>query len=377
VTTLDLSPWFNSIEDQKGLGACTCYSSGSIREFIQNYDLNYRDVHSILSKLYLYYKVRRKIGKGKNQEEIKPDKEEGSSLIKPLLILKNNGCCVKRWYFNDEHSYYYIKPKEKANTDAPRQKIGKYRSLPRNDPSMWVRALLDRRPIFFAMHVGQNFMSHKVIDPKDDLFDESVMTETIGPHAMVIVGYNSRKATPDGRQIPAFRVRNSWGTGWGNYGYAWVAQEVIHKNLWEHEPLYVIDDIRSDQAKPEKKTSSITEGHIIKKLENIRENYLKKGETLAWHDETKEEHIRNLIDLLKELEAYDKILGDKKVDEDKMIEALEKFLNDVEYHYSHDKSVKHLKDIPDEKINKYLEDIEKMFLNSTKVASFMVDGKID
>ncbi|WP_447984695.1 C1 family peptidase [Nitrospira sp. Nam74] len=33
-------------------------------------------------------------------------------------------------------------------------------------------------------------------------------------HAVVIVGWDDEKG--------AWRVRNSWGTGWGESGYAWV-----------------------------------------------------------------------------------------------------------------------------------------------------------
>jgi C1A family cysteine protease len=50
---------------------------------------------------------------------------------------------------------------------------------------------------------------------------------TKGRHAMVICGYNGKDA---------FKVRNSWGTTWGEDGYGWMSEGYIAwhstKSLW-------------------------------------------------------------------------------------------------------------------------------------------------
>lgn len=45
-------------------------------------------------------------------------------------------------------------------------------------------------------------------------------------HAVVISGY---RETPSGKQ---FLIHNSWGTSWGDGGYAWVSEKMVVKNLY-------------------------------------------------------------------------------------------------------------------------------------------------
>jgi C1A family cysteine protease len=48
--------------------------------------------------------------------------------------------------------------------------------------------------------------------------------KSIGAHAMTIIGYDDDKK--------AFYVQNSWGTGWGSRGYAWLPYEYLDKVEW-------------------------------------------------------------------------------------------------------------------------------------------------
>lgn len=70
--------------------------------------------------------------------------------------------------------------------------------------------LRDTVPLVFAAYLGQLF---------HDTHDETVLRGDINinkeeGHAMVLSGYDDEKH--------AFRVRNSWGTGWGDQGSIWV-----------------------------------------------------------------------------------------------------------------------------------------------------------
>jgi C1A family cysteine protease len=47
-----------------------------------------------------------------------------------------------------------------------------------------------------------------------------------GGHAVTISGY---RTTPSGKQ---FMIHNSWGTSWGDNGYAWVSEAMVVKNLY-------------------------------------------------------------------------------------------------------------------------------------------------
>lgn len=49
-----------------------------------------------------------------------------------------------------------------------------------------------------------------------------------GLHAVAVVGYDDNWAGVGG-----FKIINSWGTGWGCYGYAWLSYEFVREYAWE------------------------------------------------------------------------------------------------------------------------------------------------
>ena len=71
-------------------------------------------------------------------------------------------------------------------------------------------------PVIFGAKLSDNFMTHKT----DDVISSSTSYDQVGQHsyhAMIIAGYDDNKG-PNG----AFRIVNSWGTGWGASGFAWI-----------------------------------------------------------------------------------------------------------------------------------------------------------
>ena len=49
-----------------------------------------------------------------------------------------------------------------------------------------------------------------------------------GLHAVAVVGYDDNWAGVGG-----FKIINSWGTGWGCYGYAWLSYQFVKEYAWE------------------------------------------------------------------------------------------------------------------------------------------------
>lgn len=50
-----------------------------------------------------------------------------------------------------------------------------------------------------------------------------------GYHAVTCIGYHPAARLAGGYRGPAFRIRNSWGKGWGLNGDAWIAAPGIHR----------------------------------------------------------------------------------------------------------------------------------------------------
>ena len=72
-------------------------------------------------------------------------------------------------------------------------------------------------PLFEA-YVG-NSVFYERVDPKH--FDEGD-SPAGGGHEVLIVGWDDRRPYGNGRH-GAWLVKNSWGTDWGDHGYAWIA----------------------------------------------------------------------------------------------------------------------------------------------------------
>lgn len=99
--------------------------------------------------------------------------------------------------------------------EANQNKIEYWRKI---DPSVQAvkQNLANNVPVIFGARLGDNFMSWG----SNDVITSHTSFNNVGMHAyhaMVVAGYDDSKG-PNG----AFKVINSWGTGWGDTGYIWV-----------------------------------------------------------------------------------------------------------------------------------------------------------
>ena len=86
----------------------------------------------------------------------------------------------------------------------------------------YMAALEDNRPLAFGVGVDKAFTEDEGAD-----HIEYSPRAIVGGHAMQILGYKR-----DGSRL-WFRAKNSWGTGWRDEGYAWLAEDWI-LNGWQH-----------------------------------------------------------------------------------------------------------------------------------------------
>lgn len=102
-------------------------------------------------------------------------------------------------------------------------------------PPPWLRAGLDELPlsrdhlqeklleghaVVLVIHVTEEF--HNADSTSGRVGLPSPHAQTYGLHAVLCVG----QAKDDAGETH-FLIRNSWGTGWGNSGYAWVPWEYV------------------------------------------------------------------------------------------------------------------------------------------------------
>jgi C1A family cysteine protease len=114
-------------------------------------------------------------------------------------------------YTGDEDQFF---------ASAATRKIASYFNLKRN-LTEWKKWLATRGPILVGLSVDDTFYAATSTSGKLDAFQPSTAA---GGHAVSIVGYRA-----DGR----FIIRNSWGTGWGDKGFAYATPAYINAAFFQ------------------------------------------------------------------------------------------------------------------------------------------------
>ncbi len=144
---------------------------------------------------------------------------EGTSLKAALDVARKFGAVSdvvlpfssNALYAGDPNTFYAL---------AARLKISSYFSLG-TTASAWRQWLASGGPILTRLNVDRTWDAAAASKGSLDTYDSSSRR---GGHAVSIVGY-----TADGR----FIVRNSWGTSWGDGGFAYASEAYAHAAFTE------------------------------------------------------------------------------------------------------------------------------------------------
>lgn len=198
---VDLRQWCSPIEDQGHLGSCVGNGVVGALEFLQ---LRNGQRLTDLSRLFVYYNSRLM-----HQDQ---DKDEGTFIRMAFGTLSSLGTCTEaKWPYDT--GKVFVRPSWGSYREAYPNKIDSYYSIGGNGQTridFIKRALRAQHVVVFGMIVDQDFMNYRggiVAMPKQVRINS-------GGHCMVIVGYDDNKQ--------CWIVRNSWGTWWGDKGYAYV-----------------------------------------------------------------------------------------------------------------------------------------------------------
>ncbi len=208
-SSVDLSAHFPPIGDQGSYGTCVAWATGyNHKSFLEAWDDNHRTTFNssqMFSPKYLFWSI--------------PSSQKGADCngtgFEPAYdVMISDGVANMATTPYTNLGDCSSSPSNTENTNAANYKIESYRQVNVEIETL-KQYLAQNRALTFGAKLGENFMAW---NSSDVLYDD---TDTYqgqhAYHAMTLCGYDDSKGNNG-----AFKVVNTWGTGWGNAGYIWV-----------------------------------------------------------------------------------------------------------------------------------------------------------
>ncbi len=204
----DLSDFFPQAGNQGSQGSCTAWATAyGLRSFYAN--VVSQKVHSTaLSPSFVY-----------NQLKTNPqDCTEPLRISDALKFLQKRGT-VPIDDFPYREASCTERPSQAVQTVAGQFRIDDWRRINHLRLDDIKGELAQGSPVVIGMGAAKSFENL----PADAVYEDVVSGERALTHAVVLVGYDERKA--------AFRAFNSWGADWGDNGYGWVSYRSLAADL--------------------------------------------------------------------------------------------------------------------------------------------------
>jgi C1A family cysteine protease len=213
--SVDLTAQMPAVYDQGQLGSCTANSLGGAFEF----DVMKQGLTDFMpSRLFIYYNERAIEGTTST--------DSGAQIRDGVKTLNKQGVCAEsEWAYDPDK--FSDRPPKSCYTDGKKNKVTSYHRVAQT-LSQLKGCLAAGYPVVIGFTVYESFESQEVATT--GVMPMPASTEKVlGGHAVVVVGYDDASER--------FRVRNSWGTGWGQAGYftmpyAYLTDSGLSSDFW-------------------------------------------------------------------------------------------------------------------------------------------------
>lgn len=196
--SVDLTASCPPVYDQGQLGSCTGNSIAAALEF----DADKQGIagYTTPSRLFIYYNER--------VMEHTVASDSGAQIRDGVKSVAAQGACPEtEWVY--DITKFAVQPTPQCYVDAKLHRAIAYQRVARTLAQMQ-GCLADGYPFVFGFTVYESFESQQVAQTGVAPMP-APNEQVLGGHAVLAVGYDNASQT--------FRVRNSWGTGWGQAGY--------------------------------------------------------------------------------------------------------------------------------------------------------------
>lgn len=205
--------WF-VVKDQGSTGSCSGFSASSLMEYAFTKTKRLNAGETI---------APRPIWMAAKETDRYTDypttfiEQEGTSLNAVLNILQRYGCVRESVM---PFASLYTQTVQQFYSQSAALRIASYYNVGKTQSS-WKQWLSKYGPLYVAINVDSSWMN---ASKQSGVLNQYDTSQIYGGHAVLICGYDSKK--------DYFIFKNSWGTNWGDGGYAycsskWCAQAVL------------------------------------------------------------------------------------------------------------------------------------------------------
>lgn len=192
------------VADQGSEGSCVAFSVGyaarSIDWYYKTQAASYSTAVNIFSPEFLY-----------NQIKFSSECTSGSSMQMALDFVQANGICTYQLMPYSSSNGCASLPSIEQRTEAALYKIGGYVKMYTTDAIAIKTMLSTNKAVIVSLMTDNQFTNART----DFLWNSS--TEYTIAHSVILCGYDDN--------LKAYRIMNSYGTGWGGAGFCWIGYE--------------------------------------------------------------------------------------------------------------------------------------------------------
>jgi C1A family cysteine protease len=226
VSEVDLSPYFKAVSDQFQFSSCTANAiadSWEAQTIMAKVATGTAITVAVantpdLSRMFCWWNGRNAMYPSQT------NRDTGCYLRLVMDSVARFGLCTEvRWPYTAEN--VSRRPSLMAYREAAQHRCDAFYAISEIGPEriqLLLRALSNRKAIAFGTTIDKAFFG---LEPVDVWTQTG---ETVGGHAMAIVGYSLARH--------AFKVRNSWSEYWCDGGYCWISeahmQSVAAGSFW-------------------------------------------------------------------------------------------------------------------------------------------------